>query len=87
MDLEVSVKERELLGQIQGGPGYSTSTGITLNGEFSRENIFGLGVTTALQMNIITTIGATRQFVGENQQSARAYEPATFLNFQYIELV
>ena len=89
VNLEVSVKERELLGQIQGGPGYSTSTGITLNGEFSRENIFGLGITMAFQANIVTTLLAkpfeTSSSSKENQESSSTYKPATFLNFQYIE--
>lgn len=85
VNLEVSVKERELLGQIQGGPGYSTATGVTFNGEFSRENIFGLGVTAAFQANIITTLGAVRASPTKGQKLAYIYKPATFLNFQYIE--
>lgn len=89
VNLEVSVKERELLGQIQGGPGYSTSTGLTLNGEFSRENIFGLGVTMAFQANIVTTLWAkpfeAHSSAKENQESSSIYKPSTFLNFQYIE--
>ena len=85
VNLEVAVKERELLGQIQGGPGYSTATGVTFNGEFSRENIFGLGVTAAFQAKIITTIGAVKTSFMEGQKPAYIYKPSTFLNFQYIE--
>ena len=85
VNLEVSVKERELLGQIQGGPGYSTATGVTFNGEFSRENIFGLGVTAAFQANIITTFGAVKTSLVKGQKPAYVYKPSTFLNFQYIE--
>ena len=100
VNLEVSVKEREMLGQIQAGPSYSTSTGLALNGEFSRENIFGLGVTMAVKANIITTLGAfetaTPPPPKDNNQGAAppspkdsqkqsSYTPATFLSFQYIE--
>lgn len=85
VNLEVSVKERELLGQIQGGPGYSTATGFTLNGEFSRENIFGLGVTATFQANIITTLGAVKTSFEKGQKPAYVYKPSTFLNFRYIE--
>ena len=78
VDLEVSVKEREMLGQLQAGAGFDTTSGVTISGEFSRENIFGLGVTAGLQANIITTFGASKD-------SQYVYRPSILLNFQYIE--
>ncbi len=78
VNLEVEIQERELLGELQGGAGYSTATGLTLSGQFSRENIFGLGVTASLQANIITTLWAS-------EESRYVYKPSVFLNLQYIE--
>lgn len=84
VDLEVSVKERELLGELQGGVGFSNATGLTLNGQFNRENIFGLGVTAGLQANIITTIGANALKL-DKEKLSHIYRPSIFLNLQYIE--
>ena len=78
LNLEVEVQERDLLGELQGGAGYSMQTGVTLSGQFRRENIFGLGVTTGLQLNIVTTLLA-------HKDSQYSYKPSVFLNLQYIE--
>ncbi len=77
LNLEVEVQERDMLGELQGGAGYSTSTGFTLNSQFRRENIFGLGVTVGFQVNIITTLLAAN--------TQHSYAPSVLLNLQYIE--
>ena len=53
VDLEVSVKERENIGMFQAGGGYNFSQGVTFNTQFHKENIFGLGVTTGVQLILI----------------------------------